>query len=130
MIKPLEYFFAPNEYFFINWRGRERRLNTKGYLEVKAEEHPYHVDGWVLLHRLVIENYYKRFLQPLTVVHHVNHDKMINQVWNLILLEGWEHALVHRTGQKHTPETKAQMSRKHTGTKQNRRRGPGGQYVK
>lgn len=67
-----------------NWKGG--KAITKGYILILAPNHP-HKDkrGYVPEHRLIMEKYLKRYLEPWEIVHHINHNKHDNKVENLKL---------------------------------------------
>lgn len=66
------------------WKGG-RRVNDDGYVEIRMPEHPYARHGYVLEHRLLMENKLGRYLLPTEVVHHRNKDKSDNRLRNLRL---------------------------------------------
>jgi len=51
--------------------------------------------GYVLHHRIVMENELGRLLNANEVVHHVNHDKKDNRIENLEVLTASQHATLH-----------------------------------
>lgn len=114
-----------------DFAGRRTRKNTGGYIEVYFPEHPHHDDdGYVLFHRLLMENHIERFLDPdLEVVHHVNEDKTCNELWNLFLCSPQEHTLIHRLGKKHSRIGKANMSEKHRRLAHKRKRDLSGRFA-
>lgn len=85
------------------WRGGRVKLKT-GYIVIHSPHHPFRMKGknpWVYEHRLVMEKYIGRFLQPKEIVHHLNHEKDDNRIENLELLTSQSvHVLSH-----HRPKT-------------------------
>lgn len=79
-----------------NWRGGTYR-HTDGYVLQYAPSHPYSVAGYVLQHRLVMEQKLGRFLEPWEIVHHVNEVKDDNRPENLALLDRSSHMKLHKT---------------------------------
>lgn len=70
-----------------SWKGG-RKITKDGYIVIKKWDHPYcDVQGYVLEHRLVMEQYLKRYLDPKEVVHHINRNKSDNRIENLMLFE-------------------------------------------
>ena len=56
-------------------------------------------NGYILYHRIVMENHLSRLLDKTEVVHHINGDKHDNRIEDLQLLDSKEHARLH--GVKH-----------------------------
>ena len=52
-------------------------------------------NGYVLHHRIVMENHLGRILNSSEVVHHKNGNKLDNQLDNLLLTTNVEHARIH-----------------------------------
>ena len=59
-------------------------------------------NGYVLLHRVVMENYIGRLLTPDEVVHHKDHNKKNNDISNLELLTSKEHFRLHSNEKPNT----------------------------
>lgn len=74
-----------------------RKIVSKGdYLYALVPEHPKATkNGYVLLHRVVMENHLGRVLNANEVVHHRDHDKKNNVLENLELLDSKEHNRIH-----------------------------------
>lgn len=70
------------------WRGG-RLLSASGYVLVYAPDHPHQCKGYVQEHRLVMESYIGRILDPSECVHHINHDRLDNRLENLELMKSW-----------------------------------------
>lgn len=82
--------------FHPRWGGG-RTINTQGYVLIYSPEHPYRdARKYVREHRLVMEKKLGRYLRPDEEVHHINHDKLDNQIDNLQLLSFEEHLALHR----------------------------------
>lgn len=94
-----------------DWKTRKRRIDDRGYIERWVPEHPYARDGWVLEHRLVMEDFLDRILEPDEVVHHVNEKKDDNRIENLWLCSSAEHSRIHRIGFRYDYKAKAKLSR-------------------
>lgn len=79
----------------LNGWGHVKRL-PNGYVIAYAPKHPKaHKDGYVLLHRLVVEFQLGRYLEDGEVVHHMNHIRDDNRIENLILMNRKEHMSMH-----------------------------------
>ena len=70
-----------------NWKGGLILKGSGGnYLCVWKPNHPYcDKQGYVRFHRLIIEKYLGRFLKPKEVVHHIDGNKLNNNINNLKL---------------------------------------------
>lgn len=75
-----------------------KKLIKKGaYTYALVPDHPYATkNGYVLHHRIVMENHLGRLLNPDEVVHHKNHNKQDNRLDNLEVLTMVEHAKLHQ----------------------------------
>lgn len=118
------------EFKLVDWQVMPTKINSNGYLQVFYPEHPNNVHGWVLLHRLIYEDYVKRYLTDLEVVHHVNELKTCNEIWNLFLCSESEHTIIHRMGKRHTKKAAASMSKAHKVLAKKRKRGEHGYFIK
>lgn len=66
-----------------NWRGGRRPVN-ENYIHVHQPDHPYCTKaGYVMEHRLVMEEKLGRFLKTGEIVHHINGDGKDNRPENL-----------------------------------------------
>lgn len=67
------------------WKGGKRKRKD-GY--IYSRNHPLGgVYGYILEHRLVMENKLGRFLKPEEVIHHINQKRDDNRIENLMLFE-------------------------------------------
>lgn len=74
-----------------------RKLVSKGdYIYAIVPEHLCaNKHGYVLLHRIIMENHLGRILDNNEVVHHIDGDKKHNIIENLQLMTAAEHARLH-----------------------------------
>ena len=73
-----------------------KKLRDDGYIGVYFPKHPSaSKDGYVLEHRLIMENHIGRSLKNDEVVHHKNHIRTDNRLENLQLMTFKEHARLH-----------------------------------
>lgn len=74
-----------------------RKIISKGdYFYALVPEHPFATkNGYVLEHRIVMENHLGRLLNPDEIVHHENGQKKDNRIINLVILSKLEHARLH-----------------------------------
>jgi hypothetical protein len=73
-----------------------RTVKKGDYLYAVVPEHPRASShGYVLLHRVIVENAIGRVLESFEVVHHKNHDKKDNRLENLEVMTATEHSFLH-----------------------------------
>lgn len=74
-----------------------QKIVKKGdYDYAKVENHPKATkNGYVLLHRVMMENYLGRLLKDDEEVHHKNKDRHDNSIENLELLKALDHRKLH-----------------------------------
>jgi len=82
-----------------NFRGG-KYVDDKGYVRVLKPDHPKNIRGYTYEHRLVIEQYLGRYLEPWETVHHINEIKIDNRVDNLFLCSHREHSAIHKEGSR------------------------------
>ena len=71
-------------------------VNKGDYVYAIVHDHPNAIQyGYVLLHRVVMENHIGRLLTCDEVVHHIDHNGHNNDISNLELMTVVEHNLLH-----------------------------------
>ena len=66
------------------------------YLNAIVPDHPKATrHGYILLHRVIMENAIGRMLTELEIVHHKDHDRFNNDISNLELMSRQEHSRIH-----------------------------------
>ena len=79
-----------------HWSGG-RKKHSQGYILVYAPDHPCRDrNGFVLEHRLVMEQHIGRLLDESEIVHHKNGIKSDNRLENLQVMSRADHAQLHR----------------------------------
>lgn len=74
----------------------EETYDRGDYVMAKLPNHPAANDcGYILLHRVIVENNIGRLLTAEEVVHHINHDRKDNRIENLQVMTQSEHASLH-----------------------------------
>ncbi|KKN90823.1 hypothetical protein LCGC14_0224060 [marine sediment metagenome] len=77
------------------WKGG--RVIKNGYIRVYSPEHPYRdYDRYVAAHHLIMEKKIGRYILKGEEVHHINGDKLNNNIDNLFLSTKREHAALHQ----------------------------------
>ncbi len=67
-----------------NWKGG--RFEDKEYIYCYRPDHPYATKaGYVVEHRLVMEEYLGRYLDPMEIVHHRDRNRKNNKIENLMV---------------------------------------------
>jgi hypothetical protein len=107
--------------------------DEKGYIRVLRPDHPYENHGYIYEHRLVLEEFFGRYLEPWESVHHVNEVKMDNRIENLFLTDRSEHSSLHGEGKVLSLERKAAQrakSREKRKKEGSPKRDPSGKFKK
>lgn len=72
------------------------KIGNDGYIKAYAPQHPHaNKDGYVKLHRIIMENIIGRYLSENEVVHHINHNRQDNRIENLKVMDKKEHMRMH-----------------------------------
>lgn len=80
-----------------NFKGG--RYVEHGYVLVLKPDHPFaNHHGYVLEHRLVMEEYVGRYLTESEIVHHINENKLDNRIENLKIMIRADHNSHHFKG--------------------------------
>lgn len=77
----------------LNTKFGTAKLDNKGYYLITTRKEGYHGKA---LHRLLFEDFYNISLPPNIDIHHLDGDKLNNNIWNLIPLTRSEHMTLHR----------------------------------
>ena len=74
-----------------------RKVISKGdYKYALVPEHPNATkNGYVLIHRVIVENHIGRLLRADEIVHHKDGNKFNNDISNLEVLSASQHATIH-----------------------------------
>lgn len=103
--------------------GKPAVVDSSGYVRVFEPAHPNSFkSGWVLEHRLVVEERLGRRLRTDEHVHHINHVRTDNRPENLTVLSHSEHSTI--TARENTEALKAALEARQTLLEYERRFGP------
>lgn len=83
-----------------NRKRKYRKKQSGGYILVYAPNHP-SADrtGYVLEHRIILEEHIGRTLLSSEIVHHINGKKDDNRIENLKIVSREEHAKIHKNSE-------------------------------
>ncbi len=67
----------------------ENKKIKSGYVEIFKPDHKYSKtkNGWILEHRVVVEDFLKRGLKSGECIHHLDENKQNNKIENLMLFK-------------------------------------------
>lgn len=108
----------------INHGGKISIKKSKdGYIYIKKSKHPFCTkSGYILEHRLRLEERIGRYLQRNEIGHHINGNRSDNRIENLQVMTISEHRKHHTKGknnpmygEKHTQDARNKISRKNKG---------------
>lgn len=79
-----------------HWNGGKRTGRSDKYIQIYKPDHPFSSkEGYVMEHRLVMEQKIGRYLTKEEIVHHVNKTRTDNHPDNLRIMSPREHATLH-----------------------------------
>ena len=82
------------------WKGGRRR--TGRYWNLRCVEHHRPINDSILEHVYFYEQYHKCCLLKWGIVHHIDHNKENNMVWNLEGMMDEDHRRLHAKGNRNT----------------------------
>lgn len=94
-----------------SWKS-DKKITSYGYVKIRCLDHPFQdCDGFVFEHRLIAEKYLlteensvlingKRYLKQTYSVHHIDENKLNNDVRNLKIMTKSEHMSYHSKKRK------------------------------
>ena len=95
----------------LSWKS-DKKITNYGYLKIRVLNHPFKdIDDMVFEHRLVAEQHLlteensviidnKSYLKPTYSVHHIDGNKLNNNVENLMVMTKAEHSRLHNLAQR------------------------------
>lgn len=92
-------------------QSMESFVDDKGYVRIHYPTHPHQNRGYVYLHRCVMEVCMGRHIEPSEVVHHIDEDKLHNDIENLFLCSAEEHVAIHNRGRHNSLAKRAKISK-------------------
>lgn len=84
--KPRKFVHGHNGKQELNGKWKGGKIIRKGYVMIKKPDHPFcDSQGYIYEHRLIMEEFLGRYLDPKEVVHHKDKNKLNNSINNLQL---------------------------------------------
>lgn len=75
---------------------RNKTIDKDGYILIYCPDHPFaNYYGYIREHRLIYELHYSCILLPYTIIHHIDHDRLNNEIENLMPLYNGQHTALH-----------------------------------
>ena len=62
-------------------------LKKNNYIKLLDPSHPYSKKGYIWEHRVVVERFIGRILEPFEIIHHIDEDKTNNKIENLMVFQ-------------------------------------------
>jgi hypothetical protein len=95
-----------------HWKGGRAKAGNGKYIYIHSPDHPFRTkDNYVMEHRLVMEKFHGRFLEPWEFVHHLNGDRKDNRPENLEIATKRQHARRHFDDCKRVVELESELSK-------------------
>jgi hypothetical protein len=79
----------------MRYKGAKGKCSQWGYMMIRMPQHPFATNGYVREHRLVMEKFIGRYLDPRELVHHIDGNKKNNSIDNLKIVSMSEHRRIH-----------------------------------
>jgi len=96
-----------------SWKGGT--FISSGYKFIWNPQHPYANNiGYVREHRLVMEKHLGRYLTNNEIVHHKNHDRLDNNLDNLMIISKSLHSSIHNKGREKTRQERINLKKSWT----------------
>ena len=73
----------PNESFYLSFEY------------TKSRKYTYNKQGYIYLHRYIMEKHINRALESWEVIHHIDHDRKNNKIENLEIMDNYQHSKIH-----------------------------------
>lgn len=84
------------------WKGGIH-VGGEGYVFTYNPNHPYAYRGYIYEHRMIVEKYLSEcigfvvYIHPSLDIHHVDKNKLNNDISNLRIVTKGEHSLIHKS---------------------------------
>ena len=84
--------------------GLRQIIDGDGYVCIYMPEHPHcNGTGYIRKQRLIMEKNIGRYLLPEENVHHLDGNKLYNEIENLIIMTNSQHISLHARNRERTP---------------------------
>lgn len=105
-------YYCSRQCYYTSKKGNSKKgfRYSWGYKYLFMPNHPFANDGkYVAEHRLVIEKNIKRYLTNKEIVHHINGNKLDNNIKNLVLITRQKHGSIHNTSRIFSKNSKKKL---------------------